>query len=139
MRPALVALIACTLPLHALAQEGPMGIAFVQAPEQSWGVAMGATPGDAFRTATEMCVTGGAEARDCLQTNWCFPAGWSIDIFAQHQEGLHWHEVQCGLPERALAEAVAAQLCDRAARPWLIECALVQVYDPQGTPMMPYE
>lgn len=136
MRGVLLALLA--LPLPALAQEGPSGIAFVQAPEQSWGVAMGANAEEAFRIATEMCVAGGAEARDCLPITWCFPAGWSIDVFAQHQEGLHWHELHCGLPERDVAEAVAAQLCDRAARPYLIECALVQVYDPQGTPMMPY-
>lgn len=128
---------ALALPLPALAQEGPLGIAFVQAPEQSSGLATGATPGEALKAATEICVAGGAEARDCLTTNWCQPAGWSIDLFVQHQEGLHWHEVHCGLPERSLAETVAAVLCDRAARPWLIECALAQVYDPQGTPMMP--
>ncbi len=125
-------------PLPALAQDGPVGIAFVQAPEQSWGVAVGDTPDEAFGAAVAMCVEGGALAGDCLRTNWCYPAGWSIDIFAQHQEGLHWHEVLCGLPSREVGERVAAALCERSERPYLIECALVQVYDPAGTPMLPY-
>lgn len=132
MRPAL--LIALLLPLPAVAQ--PMGIAFVQAPEMSQGMGRGETPDEAFAAATADCVTAGAymsaTPEDCLPTNWCFPSGWSIDIFAQHQEGPHWHEMQCGLPDRAVAERVAEALCDRAARPYLIECALVQVYDPEG-------
>lgn len=131
-------LTALLLPLPALAQNGPSGIAFVQAPEQSWGVAMGDSPAEAFAAATAMCVEGGALAEDCLQTNWCFPAGFSIDVFAQHREGNHWHEVICGLPARDVAEQVAHALCDPAARPWLIECQLVQVYDRDGTPLMPY-
>lgn len=124
------------LPLPALAQEGPRGIAFVQAPEQSAGQATGLTPQAAFAEATAHCVAGGALAQDCLPTTWCFPAGWSVDIFAQHQEGLHWHETHCGLPSREVAEQVAHALCDKGARPYLIECDLVQVYDPDGTPLL---
>jgi hypothetical protein len=122
--------LALVLPGLALAQ--PMGIAFVQAPEQSSGRAMGETPEAAFAAATQACVEGGALAEDCVQTNWCAPAGWSIDIFAQHTEGPHWHETVCGLPSEPVARAVAAQICDRAARPYLIECALVAVIDPEG-------
>ena len=136
MRHLLIA--ALVLPVPALAQEGPQGIPFVQAPEQSWGVAMGDTPEAALAAATAMCVEGGALAEDCLPTNWCFPAGWSIDIFAQHREGPHWHEVLCGLPSRETGEQVAQALCDRQARPYLIECQLVQLYDRDGTPLMPY-
>lgn len=119
------------------AQDGPLGIAFVQAPEQSSGVATGRTPAEAFDRATALCVAGGATAEDCLPTNWCFPAGWSVDIFVQHVEGLHWHEVHCGLQSPELALRLAEVACNADDRPWAIECALVQVYDPEGTPQMP--
>lgn len=82
------------------------------------------------------CVEGGAEARDCIVTNYCSPAGWSVDLFIQHREGLHWHEVTCGLPELSMAQTFEAMACNRDARPWLIECALVQIYDPDGQPIM---
>ncbi|WP_334193053.1 hypothetical protein [Pararhodobacter sp.] len=136
--PLLPCLLVALLPLPALAQDGPRGIAFVQAPEQSSGVALGRTPDEAFAAATAQCVEGGALAEDCLRTNWCYPAGFSIDIFAQHREGPHWHEVICGLPSREAGEQVAHALCDTAARPYLIECALVQVYDPDGTALLSY-
>jgi hypothetical protein len=38
------------------------------------------------------------------------------------------------MPERAIAEQVANALCDLNARPWIIECMTVQVYDPEGLP-----
>lgn len=116
----------------AVAQNGPVGIAFVQAPEQGGGVATGAAMEKAFAKATAQCMESGAVEADCLKTNWCFPAGWSVDIFVQHREGPHWHEVLCGLPSRAAAEATAVHVCDRSARDYLIECAAVQYYDPQG-------
>jgi hypothetical protein len=120
----------------ANAQDGP-GIAFVQAPEQSSGVCVGDSLDQAFACATSQCVAGGAEAQDCLKTNWCSPAGGSIDFFVQHQEGIHWHEVHCGMPTRASAEAAVAGICNRADRDYIIECALVQVYDEQGNPQLP--
>ena len=132
MRHLLLLLVLC--PWSAQAQDGPQGIAFVQAPEQASGVATGPTPETAFARARAQCVAGGAASEDCLRTTWCFPAGWSVDIFAQHREGLHWHEVSCGLPSRRVAEVVAQALCDPTERPYLIECQLVQIYDPEGTP-----
>lgn len=120
--------------LPAAAQDWPMGIAFVQAPEQASGMAMGRTAQEAFAAATAQCVKAGALAEDCIATNWCQPAGWSIDVFVMHQEGFHWHEVVCGLPSRALAERVADELCAPAMRDWLIECQLVQLYDETGEP-----
>lgn len=131
-----VLLAGLALPFSAQAQE--RGIAFVQAPEQSSGMAVGATAEEAFAAATAQCVEGGAMAEDCLQTNWCLPAGWSIDVFVQHQEGLHWHETLCGLPSQETAQEVAEVLCNRSARPYLIECELVQVFDPMGTPQIEY-
>ena len=134
MRTALVIALLAAQP--ALAQEGPLGIAFAEAPELSSGVGVGPTPDAAIGAAVAECVAGGAEARECIVTNYCSPAGWSADLFVQHREGLHWHEVTCGLPERAMAEALETIACDRDLRPWLIECALVQVYDPQGKPLL---
>lgn len=133
---AILTLLLLALPLPASAQR--LGIAFVQAPEQSYGVATGATATEAFDAAVAQCVEGGALAEDCLQTNWCFPAGWSIDVFAQHQEGLHWHETLCGLPSKETATEVAETLCNRSARPYLIECSLVQIYDPEGVRQTEY-
>lgn len=126
---------AVTFPLPALAQV-PSGIAFVQAPEQSSGVAMGATPEEAFVAATAICIEGGAYPEDCLQTNWCNPAGWSVDLFVQHREGIHWHEVVCGLPSEALAKTVGEALCAPEQRPDIIECLVVQIYDPNGAGQM---
>ena len=121
-------------PLHA--QDGPVGIAFVQAPEQGGGVATGVTMDEAFAAAIAECTASGAAEEDCLKTNWCQPAGWSVDVFVQHQEGPHWHEVICGLPTEAIAKASAVHLCDRMERPELIECAIVQVYNQAGEPQM---
>lgn len=118
----------------AAAQTGPLGIAYVQAPEQGGGVAMGATPEEALAGARQGCIETGADARDCLPIAWCMPAGWSVDVFVQHVEGIHWHEFYCGLPERAIAEQVANAVCNLDARPWLVVCQAAQVYDPDGVP-----
>jgi hypothetical protein len=120
----------------AIAQDGPVGIAFVQAPEQGGGIATGATMDEAFDKATAQCMESGALEEDCIKTNWCFPAGWSVDIFLQHREGPHWHEVFCGLPSKAAAEATALHVCDRQERDYLIECSPVQLYDEQGAAQM---
>ena len=120
----------------ALAQDGPAGIAFVQAPEQGDGVCTGTTMDEAFSCAVAQCVESGAADGDCLRTNWCQPAGWSVDVFVQHREGPHWHEVVCGLPTENIAKSVGEEICDRTERDDLIECSPVQPYDPEGTPQM---
>ena len=124
-------------PFALLAQaDGPPGIAFVQAPEQASGMAMAQTPQQGFAAAIQQCVDGGAYPEDCIPTNWCQPAGWSIDLFVMHNAGNHWHEVVCGLPNREVAQSVSAALCNAQDRPWIIECDLVQVYDPDGQPQL---
>ena len=120
----------------AEAQDGPKGIAFVQAPEQGGGVCTGLTPEDGFACAVAECTAGGAADEDCIRTNWCQPAGWSVDIFMQHTEGPHWHEVICGMPSEAIARAAALHLCDTNERDYLIACTVVQVYDPEGEERM---
>ncbi len=111
-------------------------IAFVQAPEQSSGIGFADTVEAAIADGVAQCVEGGALEEDCEVTTACEYGWWSIDVFAQHTEGPHWHESLCGLPDQATAEAVAAALCDRATRPYLMECALVQIWSPDGTPLM---
>ncbi|MEO1747961.1 MAG: hypothetical protein AAFR27_04975 [Pseudomonadota bacterium] len=137
-----LSLAAATLALltitSAQAQDGPVGIAFVQAPEQGGGVATGPNPVVAFERARAQCMESGAAESDCLRTNWCYPAGWSIDIFAQHREGIHWHEIVCGLHSEKAARATASAMCDMEERDFLIECSLVQLYDPTGKAMIEY-
>lgn len=59
-----------------------------------------------------------------------------MDFFIQHVEGLHWHEAQCGLPDEASARALERVFCDAELHPWVADCSLVQLYDPQGRPQM---
>jgi len=120
----------------AAAEDWAGAVAFAQAVEQSGGVGIGATLEEAVAAARAECVAGGAAEADCLITAACEPAGWSVDVFLQHVEGPHWHEMHCGLPDEVTARAVAAALCDAEARPYLMECALVQVVDPAGVRVM---
>ena len=117
-RPILVMAMAI-LAFPATAQDGPKGIAFVEAPEQSGGVCFAGNLDRGFACAREKCVEGGAEARDCLRVAWCYPAGWSVDVFMQHREGPHWHEYLCGWTSRAAAEKAAAIKCDRDLNDYL--------------------
>lgn len=133
---AVIALCALLLATSASAQNGPVGIAFVQAPEQGSGVATATNPDEAFRLAREQCMESGALESDCLRTNWCYPAGWSIDVFVQHTEGPHWHEVVCGLPTEAAAKATAEAMCSKDERAYLLECSMVQLYNELGEPQM---
>ncbi len=78
------------------------------------------------------CVAGGRAGGELLHHGGLRTGGWSVDVFLQHQEGPHWHEMHCGLPDEVTARAVAAALCDQAARPYLMECALVGLRDAGG-------
>lgn len=131
-----ILVIAALAALPAAAQDGPKGIAFVQAPEQGGGVCVGSTPEEGFSCAVAQCMESGAADEDCIRTNWCQPAGWSVDIFVQHREGLHWHEVICGLPTEGIAKAAAEAACDPDERDYVIECSMVQMYDPDGKELM---
>jgi len=131
---AAVLLAALLLPAPSSAQ--PLGIAIVQAPEAGIGVAMARAPDAGFAAATQRCIEAGGMDEDCLPQAWCQPAGWTLDLFLQHLEGPHWHEFHCGLSDRETALALVAPLCDPARRPYLIECAAVQLHDPDGRPTM---
>ena len=126
------ALCAATLEPLARASEGPVGIAYVEAPEQSSGVCVAGNTDKAFSCAKARCAEGGTLARDCLRIAWCFPAGWSTDVFLQNQDGFHWHEFSCGWDSKEMALRAAQLRCDRGLSPQLLECMTVAVYDPDG-------
>ena len=116
---------------------GPTGIAFVHAPEMGSGVCMGGTPDKAFACARERCIREGGNAQACKRIAWCFPARWSVDVFLQNEDGVHWHEFTCGLDSRATAAKVAAVQCDRTSRPDLRECMVTRFFDPEGRQVAP--
>lgn len=115
----------------AQAQDGPIGIAFAQAPEQSSGVCTGQNTDATLNCARQKCAEGGAMAQDCLRVKWCYPAGWSADLFVQHKEGLHWHEYLCGWHSRDALMAAAEVACGDG-RDYIAECSVVKVWDNQG-------
>lgn len=119
-----------------LAAQGPKGIAFVQAPELGSGMCMADNPEAGFACAVEKCRESGAQDADCIRTNWCQPAGWSVDVFLLHNEGIHWHEISCGWAEQSLAMQAATAICDRDVRQFIVDCSVVQVYDPDGNPQL---
>lgn len=117
---------------RAVWAQGPLGIAFVQAPEAATGVCAGSSPDEAFACARRACAAGGVKPGQCLRVAWCFPAGWSTDVFVQDSNGLHGHEFSCGWPSRDLAEAAAALRCDKTRRERVEMCEVVRVFGPDG-------
>lgn len=116
----------------AAAQDGPLGVAFVEAPEQGSGMCFSQNADRGFECARQRCMESGAEARDCLRVKWCFPAGWSADVFVQHKEGPHWHVYLCGWQAEADLDAAAKIVCEGSAAQYLIECAPVGKWDASG-------
>ena len=133
-RWALAALLAFVIP--ALAQDGQKGIAFAIAPEQSDGMCIGDSPAKTLDCAREKCVTAGALAEDCARVAWCFPMGWSAQVSILHKEGISWSEYLCGWDSRRAVDAAARIKCDAKLRPFIQECAVVQVWDRDGKPQM---
>lgn len=115
-----------------VAAEETRGIAFVEAPEQSSGACLASNPEKAFQCARDKCSANGTLASDCLRVKWCYPSGWSADIFMQHKEGPHWHNYLCGWSTREDLEAAAKIACEGSQEEWLIECSIVQIWDDQG-------
>jgi len=116
----------------AISQDGPIGIAFAEAPEQSSGVCTGQSTDKTLACARAKCVDGGAMAQDCLRVKWCYPAGWSADLFVQHKEGPHWHQYLCGWDSKEALMAAVAVACDKTLRPYIMECSAVQFWDDKG-------
>jgi len=108
------------------------GVAFVSAPEQSFGMCFADNADTAFNCARSQCTENGTAKSDCLRVRWCYPAGWSVDLFLQHKEGPHWHQYLCGWNSREDAEAAANLVCNGSQKEWLIECAIVNLWNPDG-------
>lgn len=114
----------------AYAQDGPPAFAAVQAPEAGVGICFSSTAGEALQCAQNQCMEESGYGLDvCYAATLCLPGLWTVDIFMQHREGPHWHTYSCGWQTREQAEAAAAIACQSE---WLIECAVVQMWDPQG-------
>jgi hypothetical protein len=131
-----LALVLATWPMSASA-EGRGAVGFSQAPEMSSGVCFAASIRKALDCARKKCVKGGGTAEDCLETAACFPAGWSIDIFAQSKDGPHWHETFCGFDSKETAIQASRSVCSQKRRQDLMECSLVTIYDEDGKTFEP--
>lgn len=123
-----LAVLALVFGLQAAAAER-VGIAIVEAPEQSSGICFADNLDRGFECARAECVEGGAEMRDCLRVAWCYPARWSADVFLQSSEGFHWHEYLCGWATREAVEAAVRVKCEQQGEVELIECAMVRLWD----------
>ena len=107
-----------------------VGIAFVQAPEQSSATCFSSNLSKAFNCAKKKCAKrDGVSPRDCLRQAWCYPSLWSADLFLQHREGPHWHEVLCGWSSREDLLAAARLRCEGSARANLAECTIVDSWE----------
>lgn len=120
-------LIIFLLPLQARAT----GIAIAEAPEQSFGVCFGDSSINTLNCAREKCAAAGESTRksDCLRVLWCFPMGWTVDVFKQNSEGLHWHEYSCGWSSKEKALQASKIKCNDD---FLIECSPVRIWTPKG-------
>jgi hypothetical protein len=126
-------LLASAFVLSTPADAARKGIAFAQAPEKSVGFCTGVNAVNTLNCAGSKCAAGGASASQCLRQAWCYPGGWSADIFLQITEGPHFHEFVCGMRTRAAAEAAVKVKCDKTIQPNLIECKAVRFFDEAGT------
>jgi len=124
-------LIVLSWPMVAAA-EGRGAVGFSQAPEMSSGVCFASTVRKALDCAKKKCIKDGGTAEDCLETTACFPARWSIDIFAQSKEGPHWHETFCGFDSKEAAIAASKNICNLKRRKDLSDCSLVTIYNEEG-------
>ncbi len=123
-------------PMAAVA-EGRGAVGFSQAPEMSSGVCFASSIRKALDCARKKCIKDGGTAEDCIETTACFPAGWSIDIFAQSKEGPHWHETFCGFDSKEAAIQASKSICNTKRRKDLMECSLVTIYDEDGKKFEP--
>lgn len=88
------------------------GVAFVSAPEQSSGVCFADNADKGFQCVRSKCAYDETPRSECLRVKWCYPAGWSADIFLQNKEGLHWHHYLCVWSSRGEVEAAVKLICE---------------------------
>jgi hypothetical protein len=127
------AALAAAFATGTAAQDGPIGIAIAAAPEMGSGVCFADNLDRAFACAREKCAEAVSDyQQDCYRVAWCYPAGWSADLFIQNQDGFHSHDYMCGWNDREALEAAIAIKCDKERYPYLLECDAVQMWDHQG-------
>jgi len=124
--------IATLLVTFPAAAEGQVGVAFVQSPELSTGHCFNSNTDKAFACARSACAIEGIAEAECLRVKWCYPAGWSADVFVQHKDGAHWHQFLCGWNARDDLEAAVKLLCEGSQKEWLIECTMVGLWNSDG-------
>lgn len=128
------AALLATTPLAAQDFDLPEGIAVAQAPEAGLGVCHGAEAAQAMACAQAQCMAvSGLTKEDCVVHLWSSPAHWSADLFVQHTEGPHWHEVLTGWSSREKLEQAIALKC---TEDYLSECSAVRIWDPEGTEVL---
>ncbi|MCB1420425.1 MAG: hypothetical protein KDJ74_16025 [Notoacmeibacter sp.] len=120
----------------AIAQDGPVAMAFAVAPEQAYGECSAASPKEAADCAMKQCIDGGAAEEDCALVASCFPVGWTARLGIQHSQGPHWPEYHCGWDSREALEAAMAIACDLKRRKELTMCEITQIWDGDGKPQM---
>lgn len=117
-----------TLTTSSLSEE--TGIAIFQAPEAGGGICFGQDGEKTIACARQKCIEDtGLESEDCIASAWCYPMGWTGDLFVQHKEGPHWHEFICGQIDKVSLQKAAAVKCNRD---YLIACNMVQMWSPEG-------
>jgi hypothetical protein len=110
-----------------LADNGPVGIGFVQAEEGTWWCRAG-NAAKAFKCARDKCEAA-KDGQECHEMRWCGLAGWSGTMVIWLPE-FHSTTILCGAPsETAVTEALKA-LC--ANDEVVTRCDLVTLIDPDG-------
>jgi len=128
MKLAVLALAVALAPsFPAIAQPGPVGIAFAQAEEGTWWCRE-EDPGKGLACALDKC-RNEAPGQECHPTRWCLPAGWS-GLMTVWLPEFHNTIALCGTSgEAALISALAA-LC--ADSPYVTRCTPFAMIDPDG-------
>ncbi|MCQ0990003.1 hypothetical protein [Jiella marina] len=135
MRRLLVAfkVLACLAVFSPAAAQGPTGIAIVEAPEAGSGVCFAGNPETGFSCARDKCIAeSGLEPRDCLRVRWCYPSGWTADLFLQTADGFHFHRYICGSGSRAEMISLAKAVCSDPQKADYLECSFARAWDPDG-------
>ena len=129
MRMKIAAAVAALGVMASPALADRKGIAFVQAPEVASGSCTGPNKEAAFDCARKQCIEGGGTAEDCIETAYCFPAFWSVEISFQNKDGFSWSQAHCGFGSKEDALAAAKALCDLETHPDLSQCQPYSVTD----------
>ena len=110
------------------------GMAVAQAAEAGLGICFSPDAADAIECAQNECMAqSGLGLEHCAANLWCYPHFWVADIFMQHREGPHWHKFICDQQNREALEAAVAIECQAD---YLLECAAVRIWDPEGAELL---